>query len=110
MYGDGQGYGDVPRGRSHGPQQWRSSGSDRSRQRPPEPLPETEVLRGRRNRPSRGRPPQARRSKPRPVGRPHWGKRVRAALLAVLVLFVALLVYVEFSLSRTPALPSDSKA
>ncbi|SHK44612.1 transcriptional attenuator, LytR family [Pseudonocardia thermophila] len=54
-------------------------------------------------RPPVRRPPQGR------VRRPQWGRRIRMALVTLLVLVIAGGIWVDVSLSRTDALPSDSK-
>jgi LCP family protein required for cell wall assembly len=52
-------------------------------------------------RPPVGRPPAARR-------RPRWGRRIGAVLIVLLVLIVGFAIYVDFTLSRTNALPATS--
>jgi LCP family protein required for cell wall assembly len=57
-----------------------------------------------------GAPPR-RPGRPRPVrGRPRWGRRLGIGLLALLVLVAGFAVYVDGTLARVPALPSDSNA
>ncbi|MDN5860476.1 MAG: LCP family protein, partial [Pseudonocardia sp.] len=77
------------------------------------PLPETVVLpRGQHGRQQQYRPTEARppgRRPPRgPVRRPRWGRRIRLALVALLLLVIAGGVWVDVSLNRTTALPADS--
>lgn len=61
------------------------------------------------DRPPRGLPPD--RARPvgrRPARRPKWGRRIGAAFAALLLLIVGFAVYVDTSLNRVDALPSDS--
>ncbi|MHA6779715.1 LCP family protein [Pseudonocardia saturnea] len=57
-------------------------------------------------------PPPRRLSGPppgRPSGaRPNWGRRIRTILVVLLVLIVGFAVYIDVSLDRVSALPSDS--
>jgi LCP family protein required for cell wall assembly len=55
-------------------------------------------------------PPPRRPVGARPVRRPRWGRRIGIALLVLLLLVVGLGVYVDASLNRVAALPSDSTA
>jgi LCP family protein required for cell wall assembly len=109
--GGGQGYGGPPPRRPPMP------GGGPGWGQPQRPLPDTEVLpRGRQGRPQQyrpteARPPQRGRGGPPPGGRPRrprWGRRIGLVLVALLVLVIAGGVWVEVSLSRTAALPSDS--
>jgi LCP family protein required for cell wall assembly len=43
-------------------------------------------------------------------GRPRWGRRIGVTLLVLLLLVVGFAVYIDTTLSRVPALPSDSAA
>jgi LCP family protein required for cell wall assembly len=58
-----------------------------------------------------GAPPRRRPPRPRPVrSRPRWGRRLGIALLALLVAALGFAVYVDSTLARVPALPSNSDA
>src|SRR5690606_30230 len=81
--------------------------------RRPRPLQRTAVM----PIPRRGRPqgvagaPPRRPPRPAPVrGRSSWGRRIGIALLALLVAVVGFAVYVDGTLARVPAVPSDSAA
>jgi len=57
-----------------------------------------------------GAPPR-RPARPRPVRRrPSWGRRLGVALLAAVLLLAGFALYVDGTLARVPALPSDSAA
>ncbi|MFD1527864.1 LCP family protein [Pseudonocardia aurantiaca] len=56
-----------------------------------------------------GGPPPLRPRGPRPTGkRPRWGRRIGVSLLVLVLLVVGFAVYIDSTLSRVPALPSDS--
>jgi LCP family protein required for cell wall assembly len=55
-------------------------------------------------------PPRAPRG-PRPVRRrPRWGRRIGATLAVLLLLVVGFAIYIDTTLNRVPALPSNSAA
>lgn len=110
------------RGRRGGGPGW---GAPRRPAGPPgRTLPETAVLRGE---PVQSWPPPAQSAPPRssprqsapypparppaarpPRRRPRWGRRIGAVLVVLLVLIVGFAVYIDFTLSRTSALPATS--
>jgi len=77
---------------------------------PGRPLQQTAVLPTGRGR-GRAAPPPAPPRRP-PVARPrrqaHWGRRIGVTLLVLVLAIVAFAVYVDTTLSRTPALASQS--
>jgi LCP family protein required for cell wall assembly len=81
--------------------------------RRPRPMQRTALLPAQLRRGSQGATgaPPRRSPRPRPVmGRPRWGRRLGIALLALLVAAVGFAVYVDGTLARVPALPSDTNA
>ena len=90
MSGDNRGWG-RPRSEPQRPQSWPP---------PARPMQETAVMR-----PSA--PPPVRRP-PAPRKRPRWGRRIGIILLVLLLVVVGFGVYVDTTLSRTPALASGS--
>ncbi|WP_345607265.1 LCP family protein [Pseudonocardia adelaidensis] len=81
--------------------------------RRPRPLQRTALLPAQRRRSPQGAvgAPPRRPARPRPVRRrPRWGRRLGIALLALVVLVAGFALYVDGSLARVPALPSDSAA
>jgi LCP family protein required for cell wall assembly len=78
------------------------------------PLQETAVLPTERQPrpPQQGRPagPPRRPAGASPVRRPRWGRRIRTALVVLLLLVVGFGIYVDTTLNRVSALPADSAA
>ncbi len=90
MSGDNRGWG-RPRAEPQRPQSWPP---------PARPMQDTAVMPPSARRPAR-RPPAPRR-------RPRWGRRIGILLLVLVLVVVGFGVYVDTTLSRTPALASES--
>src|SRR5690348_3804944 len=57
--------------------------------------------------PGRAQPPPHRPPVARPRRRPRWGRRIKVALVLLLVLLVGFAVYIDATLGRTNALPAN---
>jgi LCP family protein required for cell wall assembly len=102
MSGDNRGPGRPGRGGGPG---WGRPQRPQSWPPPERPIQETAVLPP--DRRAASAPPPVRRPQP-PRRRPRWGRRIGVTLLVLLLVIVGFGVYVDTTLSRTPALASES--